>query len=118
MQLPLLAVAGFMLFDGFLGPQLAPKNLATVVTWLHYPGLAVLGLLVAGNLFWMACPFMLPRRAGRWLGGRLLGRRRSVPRFLRNKWLAIGLIGLIVLPALPWIVLTLLLLAAGLWTLT
>ncbi len=92
MQLPLLVVAGFMLFDGFLGPQLAPKNLATVVTWLHYPGLTVLGLLVSGNLFCMACPFMLPRQAGSWLGRRLLGRGRNVPRFLRNKWLSIGLL--------------------------
>jgi ferredoxin len=92
MQFPLVVVSGFMLFDGFLGPQLSPKNLATVITWLHYPGLVVFGLLVGGNLFCMACPFMLPRQAGRWLGQHILGRGRSVPRFLRNKWLSILLL--------------------------
>ena len=81
-----------MIFDGLVGPQLAPKNLATVGAWLHYRGLVVLALLVAGNLFCMACPFMLPRQAGGWLRKRLGGEGRPLPRLLRNKWLAIGLL--------------------------
>ena len=81
-----------MIFDGLVGPQLAPKNLATVGAWLHYRGLVVLALLVAGNLFCMACPFMLPRQAGWWLRKRLGGEGRPLPRLLRNKWLAIGLV--------------------------
>jgi ferredoxin len=51
----------------------------------------VLALLVAGNLFCMACPFMLPRELGRRLGRRL-GIQGSVPRRLRNKWLAVTLL--------------------------
>ena len=92
MQIPVFLLASLMIFDGLVGPQLAPKNLATVGAWLHYRGLVVLALLVAGNLFCMACPFMLPRQAGWWLRKRLGGEGRPLPRLLRNKWLAIGLI--------------------------
>ena len=92
MQIPIFLLAGLMIFDGLVGPQLAPKNLATVGAWLHYRGLVVLTLLVAGNLFCMACPFMLPRQAGVWLRKRLGGEGRPPPKILRNKWLAIGLV--------------------------
>ncbi len=92
MQAPIALLAALMIFDGLVGPQLAPKNLATVGAWLHYRGLTVLALLVAGNLFCMACPFMLTRQAGRWVRERFLGNGRTVPHFLRNKWLALGLI--------------------------
>ena len=92
MQIPIFLLASLMIFDGLVGPQLAPKNLATVGAWLHYRGLVVLALLVAGNLFCMACPFMLPRQAGWWLRKRLGGEGRPLPRLLRNKWLAIGLL--------------------------
>ncbi len=92
MQAPLLLIAGLMIFDGLVGPRLAPKNLATVGAWLHYRGLVVLALLVAGNLFCMACPFMLPRQVGRWLRERFFGGGRNVPAVLRNKWLAAGLV--------------------------
>lgn len=91
MQVVLLVAAIFITLDGLMGPQQAPKNLATVTGWVHYRGVVVLGLLVLGNLFCMACPFMLPREVGRWLGARL-GWQRAVPRFLRNKWLAVGLL--------------------------
>ena len=67
LQLPLLLIAILMVWDGLTGPQLAPKNLATVLTWVHYRGLVVLALLVAGNLFCMACPFMLVRNLARHL---------------------------------------------------
>ncbi len=92
MQTPLLLLAGWMIFDGLVGPQLAPKNLATVGAWLHYRGLVVLALLLAGNLFCMACPFMLPRRIGRWVRERQMQGGRTAPRWLRNKWLAVVLI--------------------------
>jgi len=81
-------------FDGLFGPQLAPKNLATVSVWLEFRGLAVLALLVAGNLFCMACPFMLPRQAARWLRERFLAGGKMVPAPLRSKWLAVGLVAL------------------------
>ena len=92
MQIPIFLLASLMIFDGLVGPQLAPKNLATVGAWLHYRGLVVLALLMAGNLFCMACPFMLPRQAGWWLRKRLGSEGRPLPRALRNKWLAIGLV--------------------------
>ncbi len=91
-QAPLFLVAALVIFDGLVGPQLAPKNLATVGVWLHYRGLVVLALLVAGNLFCMACPFMLPRRVGRWLRQRFWGGGRPVPAALRSKWPALALL--------------------------
>jgi ferredoxin len=92
MQTPVLLLTALILFDGLLGPQLAPKNLATVSVWLHYRGLVVLALLVAGNLFCMACPFMLPRQAARWLRERFCGGGRPFPAIVRNKWLALALV--------------------------
>lgn len=87
MQTVLLLATSVFVFDGLVGPVQAPKNLATVSAWVHYRGLVVLALLVAGNLFCMACPFMLPREMGRWLGAKW-GLQGNVPKFLRNKWLA------------------------------
>ena len=92
MQIPIFLLAGLVIFDGLVGPQLAPKNLATVGVWLHYRGFVVLALLVAGNLFCMACPFMLPRRGGRWVREHWLKGGRPVPTFMRNKWFAVGLV--------------------------
>ncbi len=88
LQAVLLAVAALILYDGFWGPQLAPKNLAGVLPWVHWRGFVVLALLVAGNLFCMACPFMLPRR----LAKKLLPADRPWPAWLRSKWLAIGIL--------------------------
>jgi hypothetical protein len=85
LQLPLLLIAMLMVWDGLTGPQLAPKNLATVLTWVHYRGLVVLALLLFGNLFCMACPFMLVRNLSR----RLIQPTRMWPARLRGKWLAL-----------------------------
>ncbi|MGD8399069.1 MAG: FesM [Anaerolineae bacterium] len=93
--LPLLVLAGLMVFDGIYGPQLAPKNLATVLVWVHYRGLVVLALLLAGNLFCFGCPFMLVRNAARRLTGRYFSPTRVWPRPLRGKWLAAGLFALL-----------------------
>jgi hypothetical protein len=87
LALPLLVLAALMVFDGLLGPQLAPKNLATVLVWVHYRGLVVLALLLVGNLFCLACPFMLVRNLAR----RFVHPARLWPRWLRHKWLAVGL---------------------------
>ncbi len=91
LQTVLLLVAALILYDGFTGPPMAHENLATVLAWIHYRGLVVLALLLAGNLFCMACPFHLPRT----LAHRLSRRGRRWPAALRNKWLAIGALFLI-----------------------
>lgn len=91
MQLPLLLLALAMIAHGLFGPPLAPKNLATLLTWVHYRGLLVVALLAAGNLFCMACPFMLPRALAR----RVLKPRWHWPRRLRSKWLSLALFALV-----------------------
>ena len=70
-----------------LGPQLAPANLATVLTWVHYRGLLIVALLAAGNLFCTGCPFILVRDAAR----RLHAPTARWPRWLRRKWPAMVL---------------------------
>ncbi|MCX2727626.1 FesM [Thermomicrobium sp. 4228-Ro] len=87
-QTVLLVLAALVLYDGFFGPPIAPKNLAGVLPWVHWRGLVVLALLLAGNLFCFACPFMLPRR----LAQLLFRPRRSWPRWLPGKWVAIVLL--------------------------
>lgn len=88
LQVPLFAAAIVLILDGLWGPPIAPLNLAGVLPWIHWRGLIVLGLLVAGNFFCTACPFLLPRTlARRWLPA-----RRAWPRWLRSKWLAAGLL--------------------------
>lgn len=91
LQVPLLLIAVLMVLDGLTGPQLSPKNLATVLTWIHYRGLVVLALLLVGNLFCLACPFMLPRNLAR----RFFRPARMWPRQLRNKWLGVVLLVLL-----------------------
>lgn len=87
LQIPVLLIGLVMIAHAFLGPQLAPKNLAALLTWVHFRGMVVLVILLAGNLFCMACPFLLPRELAR----RFFNPRWEWPRALRNKWLAIGL---------------------------
>jgi hypothetical protein len=91
MQIPLFLAALALVAHGFWGPELAPKNLATLVTWVHYRGLLVVALLGAGNLFCMACPFLLPRTLAR----RFLKPAFEWPRRLRSKWLALSLFVLV-----------------------
>ncbi|MCB9953608.1 MAG: FesM [Planctomycetaceae bacterium] len=82
LQLPVLLLSLLMIAHAFFGPQLAPKNLAALLTWVHFRGLVVLVLLVGGNFFCMACPFMLPRELAR----RFVKPSWRWPRILRNKW--------------------------------
>ncbi len=91
LQLPLLALSAALVTHGFFGPELAPKNLATVIVWVHYRGALVLGLLAAGNLFCLACPFLVARDLSR----RWFPPRFAWPRALRTKWVAVGLIVLV-----------------------
>jgi len=91
LQAPLLVLSLVMIAHGLFGPTLAPKNLATNLTWLHFRGVLVLVLLCAGNFFCLACPFMLVRQLAR----RVCRPRFTWPRALRNKWLAVGLFVLI-----------------------
>jgi ferredoxin len=91
LQIPLLFVSIAMIFHGLFGPSLSPKNLATVLTWVHFRGALVLVLLCAGNFFCMACPFMLARNfMRRWIHPRF-----TWPRRLRNKWIAVALFALL-----------------------
>jgi ferredoxin len=80
-----------MILHGLFGPSLAPKNLATTLSWVHFRGALVLVVLMAGNFFCLACPFMLARDVAR----RFFRPRRNWPRMLRNKWLSLGLFILI-----------------------
>ena len=77
-----------MILHGFLGPSLAPKNLATTLTWVHFRGALVLILLVGGNFFCLACPFVLVRDMAR----KFFRPVRNFPRYLRNKWLSVFLL--------------------------
>src|SRR4051794_40350739 len=83
-RVTLLCIALAIVIHGLSGSQLAPKNLATVLVWVHYRGLLVLTLLFAGNFFCASCPLMLVRDWAR----RLHLPTRSWPNSLKNKWLA------------------------------
>ena len=90
MQGVLFAVAAVVILDGLFGPQVSSANLAGVLPWTYWRAFVVIGLLAAGNLFCIACPFTLFRELGRRLGLR----QRSWPRALRSKWFAVVLLAL------------------------
>jgi cytochrome c oxidase assembly factor CtaG/ferredoxin len=88
LQATLLVIALAVILDGIFGLQVSSANLAGVLPWIYWRAFVVIALLAAGNFFCMACPFMLFRELGRRLGLR----KRSWPRALRSKWLAIALL--------------------------
>ena len=88
LQIPVFIVSGAMILHGFFGPTLAPKNLATTLTWVHFRGALVFVLLLAGNFFCLACPFMLVRNLAR----KFVHPVRNWPRSLRTKWVSIALL--------------------------
>ncbi len=88
LQTIMLVVAIAVVVDGLRGPPMAPINLAGVLPWTYWRGFSVIALLAAGNVFCMACPFMLPRDLGR----RFLPARWRFPKPLRSKWLAVALL--------------------------
>jgi len=83
-----LLLIALVVAHGLQPHQMAAMNLAGVFAWNIVRGLALLAILFAGNLFCMACPFMLPRELGHRLG---LSRLRW-PSWLRLKWIGIALI--------------------------
>lgn len=89
LQVLTLSMAALVIASGLAGRQAAPRNLATVLTWIHFRGLLIIGLLAFGNLVCAACPMMLVRDVGR----RFVQPTRRWPRALRNKWTAIVLLG-------------------------
>jgi cytochrome c oxidase assembly factor CtaG/ferredoxin len=89
-QFGVLLIVVAVIVDGLFGPQIGPMSLAGVVPWIHWRGIVIIGLLVAGNVFCYACPFMLPRTIARALFARL--GKYSWPRWLRTKWLAAALL--------------------------
>jgi hypothetical protein len=88
LQIPLFIISGAMILHGLFGPALAPKNIATTFTWVHFRGALVFVLLFAGNFFCLACPFMLVRNLAR----KFFHPVRNWPRPLRNKWIPTGLL--------------------------
>ena len=105
LQALLLGLSAIIILDGLFGPQLAPKNMAGILPWVHWRGFVALALLVMGNLFCMACPFMLTRR----LAKKILPGNGNWPRVFRSKWLALFLLFLFLwayeafdLWATPW----------------
>lgn len=90
-QIPLLIITILILWDGFDGMQRASRNLATTTVWLHYRGLVALALMLVGNLFCAACPFMLTRTLSRRIE-RFLPRKLTFPKRLKNKYLVLFLL--------------------------
>jgi polyferredoxin len=87
LQVTMLTMAVIVVVHGLWGPQLAPTNLATILTWIHYRGLLIGMMLAAGNVFCGGCPFILVRDIGR----RMHAPTIRWPRRLRGKWIGLAL---------------------------
>ncbi len=92
LQAASLLIAAAVIADGLFGHQMGSMNLAGIIPWTYARGIFVFALLLAGNLFCMSCPFMLPREVGKWVVKRLGFAGVAWPRALRNKWLPAGLV--------------------------
>lgn len=88
LQAATLVLAALVILDGLFGSSAGAMNLAGILPWTYGRGLIVIGLLAAGNVFCMACPFTLPRELGKRLGLAT----RAWPAALRSKWVAAGLL--------------------------
>ena len=88
LQCVLLILAAAVVWHGLFGPQLAPRNLATVLTSIHWRGFLIVAIVAAGNLFCTACPMVLARDVTR----RVAHPALRWPRWLRGKWLGIVLL--------------------------
>jgi polyferredoxin len=88
LQLVLMITAAAVVLHGLFGPQLAPRNLATVLTSIHWRGLLIVAIVAAGNLFCTACPMVLARDTTR----RFVHPALRWPRWLRGKWLGLALL--------------------------
>ena len=85
LQTCMLLLALAVIADGFLGPNISPLNLAGILPWIWWRGLVIIAILVVGNLFCFACPFMLVRDIAK----KLPIARIRFPEQLRNKWIAV-----------------------------
>ncbi|MDG2333586.1 MAG: cytochrome c oxidase assembly protein [Myxococcota bacterium] len=84
----LASLAGIVILDGLLGPEMPSSlNLAGVLPWTYGRSLSLILLLSWGNFFCGICPLTLSRR----LAGRLLGRPFRWPARLQNKWISAAL---------------------------
>jgi len=88
LQILMLSLAALVVADGIRGPQVSALNAAGVLPWTHWRTFTVVALLVAGNLFCMACPFTFVRDLGR----KILPASANWPPWLRSKWLAVALL--------------------------
>src|SRR6185503_15541562 len=91
LQLLLLLISLAVVLHGLLGPQLAPRKLATVLTSIHWRGFLIVAIVAAGNLFCTACPMVLARDVSR----RFFHPALRWPRWLRGKWLGVALLVLV-----------------------
>ncbi len=82
-----LVLSAIVITHGLTGHQMGSMNVAGVVPWNYIRAGGVVALILFGNLFCMACPFMLPRE----LGHRLGLATHAWPTWLRNKWMAVFL---------------------------
>jgi polyferredoxin len=88
LQAMLLVASLALVLHGLFGPQLAPRNLATVLTSIHWRGFLIVAIVAVGNLFCTACPMVLARDVGR----RFFHPALRWPRRLRGKWLGLALL--------------------------
>jgi polyferredoxin len=88
LQSLLLLVSLAVVLHGLFGPQLAPRNLATVLTSIHWRGFLIVAIVAAGNLFCTACPMVLARDVSR----RVFHPALRWPRWLRGKWIGLALL--------------------------
>jgi polyferredoxin len=91
LQLLLLLISLAVVLHGLFGPQLAPRNLATVLTSIHWRGFLIVAIVAVGNLFCTGCPMVLARDVGR----RFFHPALRWPRRLRGKWLGVALLVLV-----------------------
>ena len=91
LQLLLLLISVAVVLHGLFGPQLAPRNLATVLTSIHWRGFLIVAIVAVGNLFCTGCPMVLARDVSR----RFFHPALRWPRRLRGKWLGVALLVLV-----------------------
>lgn len=77
-----------IVWHGWRGTPLSFLNLSGTFVWSVLRPVGLLLLIVAGNVFCMACPYTLPRQ---WMR-RLLPGFVAWPHWLRNKWIPVGLL--------------------------
>lgn len=91
LQSILLVGALLIIYAGFFGTQFGARSFATNLAWVDYRFLLVLVILLVGNLFCMSCPFVLVSHGLQ----KKFGLNKVWPRWLKGKWLSLGLLMLI-----------------------